>query len=127
MSNGIDPQLPTPLDPAIAGFKKPESEEEVREVANKLEGVFLSMMLQKLREAMTEDGLFGSVPGADTFSGLFDQMMGEEMSRRGGLGISEMVLQSVRVGDQVRADESAESVAVETGTEESENVKEAAR
>ncbi|MCB1282445.1 MAG: rod-binding protein, partial [Salinibacterium sp.] len=69
-------------------------EKALREVGEKLEGVFVSMLVKSMREGMSEDGLFGKGPGADIYDGFFDQMMGEELSKRGGLGISEMVVRA---------------------------------
>lgn len=89
-----DPIIP-PLDASLTGFKTPDSAEDVRATANKLEGVFVSMMLRTMRESLGGGGFFGDAAGADTYGGMFDQMMGEELSRRGGLGIAEMVIRSV--------------------------------
>lgn len=115
MDVGTEPIVQQPLDEALlARFKRAESLEEVRATANQLEGVFVSMMVQKMREALNEDGLFGDVPGADTFGGMFDQMMGEELSRRGGLGIADMVLRSVSSGT---AEEEAPVVSEKADTE----------
>ena len=96
MDIDVAPVMHKPIDETLlARFRDPESVEEVRETANKLEGVFLSMMLEKMRTSFEgEGGLFGEMPGADTYGGMFDQMMGEELTRRGGLGIAEMVLRS---------------------------------
>ncbi|MCB9834141.1 MAG: rod-binding protein [Planctomycetes bacterium] len=66
--------------------------EEVKKVAEQLEGVFFSMMVKEMRKSLTDESLFGDGPEAEQYSGLFDQMMGEQMSRSGGLGIARLVM-----------------------------------
>jgi Rod binding domain-containing protein len=74
--------------------------ERLGQAAEKLEGVFVSMLVETMRKTMSEDGLFGDMPGADVYEGFFDRMMGESIAERGGLGIAEMV---VRDGAAARA------------------------
>ncbi len=97
------PVLPSKVDVGALGGKKTEdlSDEELERAAKGLEGVFISMLVSKLREGMTEEGLFGSNDGG-VYGGLFDQMMGEQLSERGGIGIAEMVIRAEmqRRGDQ---------------------------
>jgi len=96
-------QTATPLlpgGPDIAGLSRRFKGEgdlddrELTDVSRQLEGVFVSVLVKKMREGMTGDGLFGKGTGSDIYGGFFDQMMGEELSRRGGLGISEMVVRA---------------------------------
>lgn len=73
---------------------------ELEATAKKLEAVFMSMLAKQLRETMSEDGLFGDGPGAEIYSGFFDQIMGEKLSDRGGVGIAELIVRdSLRRGD----------------------------
>lgn len=51
------------------------------------EGVFLSLLLKEMRKTVGE-GVFGG-DAADTIGGLFDLTLGQELGRRGGLGITE--------------------------------------
>lgn len=62
-------------------------EEEAHE---QLEAVFLSMLIKELRTAGLEDGLF---PGdsSDTFGGMFDSFMGEELASAGGIGLQQLL------------------------------------
>ncbi len=111
--------LPVPsstVDVNALGRKRTEelSDEELERAARGLEGVFVSMLVSKLREGMTEEGLFGSDDGG-IYGGLFDQMMGEQLSQRGGIGIAEMVVRSEM---QRRQGRSPGDVAAAEGKEE---------
>lgn len=111
--------LPVPsstVDVGALGRKKTDelSDEELERAAKGLEGVFVSMLVGKLREGMTEEGLFGSDDGG-IYGGLFDQMMGEQLSERGGIGIAEMV---VRAEMQRRGGKASEDVPAAEGKEE---------
>jgi Rod binding domain-containing protein len=76
-------QKPVSLDPktkqAIADF----------------ESVFVSSLLKQMRQSIDGDGLF---PGdkSDTLGGLFDMFMGQHLAQAGGLGVSEMLLDTYR-------------------------------
>ena len=99
-----------------------DDDEALRETAQKLEGVFVSMLTKTLRESMSGEGLFGGGPGADVYSGLFDQMMGDQIASRRGLGIAEMVVRSEMARrDAARSAESkVAAAAVPTDSQEGE-------
>ena len=73
---------------------QPKDKKELVDTAKKLEGVFLSMMVKQMRQSMSEDGLFGEGSHGEVLGGMFDQMMGEELSERSALGIAELVVRS---------------------------------
>ena len=94
---------------------KDASLEEIKEVAEQLEGVFFSMFVKEMRRTMSDGSMFGTGPGADTYKGLFDQMMGEHLGRTGGLGIADMVVRNAELNrSRVTMDELRESLATET-------------
>lgn len=70
-----------------------QNDEELKKTADQLEGVFVSMLVKKMRESLDEP-MFGEGPEAETYSGFFDQMLGEEISKGGGIGLSEMVMRN---------------------------------
>jgi Rod binding domain-containing protein len=92
---GAPPGLARGSLPNVSRLDASMPPEKVRAVAQQLEGVFMSMLVEQMRSSMTEDGLFGSGPGADTYGGLFDRYIGESMSKGSRLGIAEMVVRSV--------------------------------
>lgn len=78
------------LEGLLAGGGSDES--RLAKAAEKLEGVFVSMLVETMRKTMSEDGLFGDMPGSDIYEGFFDRMMGESIAARGGLGVADMVM-----------------------------------
>lgn len=64
------------------------------------EGVFLSMMIKEMRQTDSEDG--GLFPGdaSDTFGGMFDTFMGQELAAGRGVGM-ESLFQSSNVISQL--------------------------
>lgn len=60
------------------------------EAHQQLEAVFVSMLIKQMRTAALEDGLF---PGdsSDTFGGMFDSFMGEELAKGGGIGLQRLL------------------------------------
>jgi Rod binding domain-containing protein len=63
---------------------------DVKEVASKFEGLFVSMLLKTMRESMTSGEMFGG-DNADVWGGVFEQYMGDELARSGGLGLVEQL------------------------------------
>ena len=59
-----------------------------------LEAVFISMLIKELRTAGLEEGLF---PGdlSDTFGGMFDSFVGEELAQSGGIGMQRLFKDSI--------------------------------
>ena len=59
-----------------------------RDLAVEFESVFVSMLLNQMRQSLSGEGLF---PGdsSDTLGGLFDMMMGRHISQVGGLGLAD--------------------------------------
>ena len=62
--------------------------------------MFLSMMIMELRQSDSEDG--GLFPGdaSDTFGGMFDTFMGEELAAGRGFGM-ESLFQSSHIMNQL--------------------------
>ncbi len=85
-------QLSSPAGLRVPG--KNASAKEIKDVALQLEGVFFSLFVKEMRKTMTDGSLFGEGPGAETYEGFFDQMMGESLGQSGGLGIAEMVVRN---------------------------------
>jgi Rod binding domain-containing protein len=94
----------------LADSKSPEA---LMAAGKKLEGVFLSMMIEQMRSTMTEDGLFGSGDGADIYGGLFDRMMGEKIAERAPLGIAQMIVRSQKLRAPIADANAAAKVAAQ--------------
>ena len=78
---------PLSLTPGMDANSILEGREE--EAHRQLEAVFLSMLIKELRTAGLQDGLF---PGdsTDTFAGMFDQFMSDELANSGGIGLQQL-------------------------------------
>lgn len=63
---------------------------KVQKAIKDFEAVFLSMMIKELRQTDSEDG--GLFPGdaSDTFGGMFDTFMGQELAAGRGIGLSSL-------------------------------------
>jgi len=64
---------------------------DIKDVASRFEGLFVSMLLKTMRETMTSGELFGG-DTADIWGGVFDQCLGDEMAKSGGLGLIEQLV-----------------------------------
>lgn len=63
------------------------SEGDIERVANRFEGLFLSMLVKEMRKTLPT-GFFGEGPGAETFNGWFDDHMGELLGSSGALDLA---------------------------------------
>ncbi|MEO0651331.1 MAG: rod-binding protein [Planctomycetota bacterium] len=54
----------------------------VEDVAREFESLFASMLVKEMRQTLPQ-GLFGDGPGADTYSGWFDQHVGRQLAESG--------------------------------------------
>lgn len=64
-------------------------------VADQFEAIFVRSMVQSLRQSATlggDGGMFGSGPGADTYADWFDQNLADRLSKNGGIGIKEALM-----------------------------------
>lgn len=112
-----DPVLGAPISMRgkddLARLADSKSPEALMAAGKKLEGVFLSMMIEQMRSTMTEEGLFGSGDGADIYGGLFDRMMGEKIAERAPLGIADMIVRSQKLRAPIADANAAAKVAVQ--------------
>jgi Rod binding domain-containing protein len=53
-----------------------------------MEALFATMLVKELRSTLPNQGFFGSGPGADTFNGMLDEQIGEQLANRGALDIA---------------------------------------
>lgn len=82
--------LPPAADTSFLGLDAGNGPQaKLQDVAQKMEGLFVSMMLKSMRETMAGDMFAGD--GADIWGGMFDQSMGEQIASSGGLGLMEQL------------------------------------
>jgi flagellar protein FlgJ len=68
----------------------------VEKAIKDFEGLFLSMIIKELRQTSSGDGLF---PGdaSDTYGGMFDTLMGNELAAGKGLGLESVFRSSTAI------------------------------
>jgi flagellar protein FlgJ len=66
----------------------------VREAAQQFEALFLQMMLEQMREATIEGGLFDSNQ-MQTYYGMFDRQVALDVAQGGGLGLSDLLVRQL--------------------------------
>tara|TARA_Y100001960_G_C14171020_1_gene585440 strand:+ start:195 stop:605 length:411 start_codon:yes stop_codon:yes gene_type:complete len=74
----------------ISNFGSTRSEEKIEKVARDFESVFINKLFQSMRKAIPKSNLLKS-SSLDMYQQMIDQEMANEMSKRKGMGIGEMV------------------------------------
>lgn len=105
-----------------AGFARSATDaQQVTQVAEQFESVFMSMLSKQLRESL-EDGMFGG-ENSDTYGAMFDMYLGQHLAQAGGIGIQKMLISRYAEASQTaapntnvatRGDEPAETNSVAT-------------
>ncbi|QDU86551.1 flagellar rod assembly protein/muramidase FlgJ [Planctomycetes bacterium Pla163] len=67
-----------------------QSPERVAEAARQFESLLATMLVKEMRAGL-EEGFFGSGPGADTFSSMLDENLGNELAKRPLFGMTELL------------------------------------
>jgi Rod binding domain-containing protein len=67
---------------------------KAEQAAQAFEKLFASMLVRELSRGLSE-GFFGDGPGADTFTGWFEEHLGAALSAGRGLGVAEEVRASL--------------------------------
>jgi Rod binding domain-containing protein len=79
----------------IAGVPaSPAVPKELREAAEEFEAVFLAQLLQTMTRGLAGDGPLGD-GAADPFRNLLNQEVARSISRAGGIGVADAVLQEM--------------------------------
>ena len=65
--------------------------EAARNAAQDFESVFVSQMMEPMFQGLKTDGMFGGGQGEAVFRSLMIQEVGKEISKSGGVGISDAV------------------------------------
>jgi Rod binding domain-containing protein len=68
---------------------------ELRKAAMAFEALFASMLVKEMR-ATLQEGFFGSGAGADTYSGMLDEKVGETLAQSELFGVQKMLEAGVR-------------------------------
>ena len=71
------------------GAERPVSD-DIEQVSQQLEALFLGMMIKSMRETIGENTLTGSKQQS-TYQEMWDQQIAHQISERGGLGLQQML------------------------------------
>ncbi|MEZ5499543.1 MAG: flagellar assembly peptidoglycan hydrolase FlgJ [Steroidobacteraceae bacterium] len=99
--------LATPGIPVTTNAKPvetlpPNRTSDLKQAAREFESLFVNMMLRSMREASFGDPNFDS-SGGDLYRDMFDEQIARSMSRRGGLGIAEILIRQLDTNLQTGA------------------------
>lgn len=89
----LDPRQVASLRQAAAD----SSPAALKSVAQQFEAILLTQMLQQMHKPMMPGGMFDT-PEAQTWNGLADQRLGEQVAKAGGIGIADAVLRQIELG-----------------------------
>ncbi|MEM6639224.1 MAG: flagellar assembly peptidoglycan hydrolase FlgJ [Pseudomonadota bacterium] len=102
----------TPISPTLARAPAPQGTDSLRAVAEQFEALFTHMLFKNMRAGSLGDGLFDSEQGK-LYQDMMDREMADALSRQGGLGIADMLVQQLGSG----ATQTAAPLQAKTSTE----------
>ena len=89
-----------------AHVKTPEELEEearqLRDAAQQFEAMFLNLMWQEMRKTVPKDELIGNSNAIDIFQEMHDSEVMKDISKAGGIGIADMMVQQLSPKNNVR-------------------------
>ncbi|MBK1734840.1 hypothetical protein CKO15_05960 [Halorhodospira abdelmalekii] len=100
LGNAIDPQGLHQL----RGRLQQPTEQDLREVAQQFEAVFVEMMLKQMRAATPGDSFFGG-NAEETYRSLFDRQVALQMARGQGMGLAPMIEEQLRANAGFETDQ----------------------
>ena len=72
---------------------RPEGEAgRIRETAQEFEGVFIGMLLKAMRASVGSGGLFKNGMDTQAYRDMFDQEVGRQIAKGGGIGLAQLIL-----------------------------------
>ncbi|RAK52340.1 rod-binding protein [Phenylobacterium deserti] len=85
----VQPNLLNP--PAKTDAAELAKRGKIRETAQNFESSFLSIMIQQMFEGVKTSAPFGGGPGEDMFKSFMAEAMAKQMTRAGGVGLTDTV------------------------------------
>lgn len=71
---------------------------KLKDACAQFEAVFIYQIMEKAREALPKDELFGESQGEDVFKGMLNQELALGMAKSGGLGLGKMLYDQLSKG-----------------------------
>lgn len=72
-------------------------QEALQEAAKQFESLFVTMMVKAMRDTLPKDGMFSS-SNMESYQEMFDQQLALDLSRKGGLGLSDLIARQLSAG-----------------------------
>lgn len=114
-------QSPHRSTPASQPGEKKIDREKLKKACADFEALFVARMLKLMRQSIPQNGLLGNGPGKEIYQSLMDQELAQKMSKRGGVGLGEVLYRQVlQREEKVRAAAPEASAAARTQVEENE-------
>ena len=94
--------MPDPIASASAAAQAAALAPKLKATAQEFEAVFLGQMVKIMMESGKPEGDFTGGSGEEMFRGILAEKLGNEMAKRGGIGIAPMVLdQMIKMQEQM--------------------------
>jgi flagellar protein FlgJ len=72
-------------------------QEALQEAAKQFESLFVTMMVKAMRDTLPKDGMFAS-SNMESYQEMFDQQLSLDLSRKGGLGMADLIARQMSAG-----------------------------
>ena len=84
------------IDPLLAAnlTKTPDTNADLREVAEQFEAIFINQFLSQSRKTKLADDLFGN-KGTETYNSLLDQERAQQLAKSVDLGIADALVRQL--------------------------------
>jgi len=95
----IPEQTARPLQTEKSGLGKSSRELELHRKAQELESLFITQIFKAMEKTIPGDGLTGSQNSMASM--MFSSVMGEAVAKQGGIGLADMIYQSLSSKDEI--------------------------
>lgn len=89
--NSIGPITPGPATPSAT-----DQDTRLREVAARLEGIFMEQLLKTMRETVDSQGMGSGSLGEELFTGMMDQTIADSAAARSDRGLGAAVYRQLK-------------------------------
>ncbi len=83
-------------DAAPASEDDVDRDRKLKKVCADFEALFISYIFQTMRKTVPESATGAKMPGKDTYMMMMDQKLSEDLSRRGGIGLQDMLYNQMK-------------------------------
>ena len=94
MTEAVQSAIPAAVG-AAASPGRPTSVDQMREVAQEFEAVFLAQVLSRINQGFGTDPAAGEAPDQALFHDMFNDEVAKLISRSGGIGVGDAVLKEM--------------------------------